>query len=236
MLQGLLCARDISIEGIASLLELDPEVVRLFEALFFNVRERGEGFRTGVMFSEARIGAVVEAEMNYHEMDFMLMRLGPTGGGHRELVKHDFISFQNHCVTRGVDLAIHLDTRTGILLTELDYIGTQLDGAIGAESDRPTRSRGFEACCPGREAVRVGSFHATKPKHRLAIGHNHGAPGCSITTLSPGWIGVERLPVKNRGGHFEPWRCQGQEDERNQPGAGSPGRAQRDAVWVWNCG
>jgi hypothetical protein len=76
VLQGLLCARDISIEGIASLLELDPEVVRLFEALFFKVRDRGEAFRTGVMFPEARIGAVVEAEMNYHEMDFMLMRVG----------------------------------------------------------------------------------------------------------------------------------------------------------------
>jgi hypothetical protein len=76
VLQGLLCARDISIEGIASLLELDPEVVKLFEALFFKVRDRGEAFRTGVMFPEARIGAVVEAEMNYHEMDFMLMRVG----------------------------------------------------------------------------------------------------------------------------------------------------------------
>jgi hypothetical protein len=58
VLQGLLCARDISIQGIASLLELDPEVVRLFEALFFKVRERGEAFRTGVMFPEARIGAI----------------------------------------------------------------------------------------------------------------------------------------------------------------------------------
>jgi hypothetical protein len=41
-----------------------PEIVRLFEALFFKVRDRGETFRTGVMFPEARIGAVVEAEMN----------------------------------------------------------------------------------------------------------------------------------------------------------------------------
>jgi hypothetical protein len=76
VLQGLLCARDISLEGIASLLELDAEEVRLFEALFFNVRERGDAFRASVLFPETRIGAVVEAELNYDEADLMLMRVG----------------------------------------------------------------------------------------------------------------------------------------------------------------
>lgn len=75
-LQGLLCSRDISLEGIASLLELDADVVRLFEALFFNVRERGDAFRASVMFPETRIGAVIEAELDYHENDLMLMRVG----------------------------------------------------------------------------------------------------------------------------------------------------------------
>jgi len=76
VLQGFLCARDISLEGIALQLELDAEVVRLFEALFFNVRERGDGFRASVMFPETRIGAVVEAEKDFHELDLMLMRTG----------------------------------------------------------------------------------------------------------------------------------------------------------------
>jgi hypothetical protein len=76
VLQGFLCARDISLEGIALQLELDAEVVRLFAALFFNVRGRGEGFRASVMFPETRIGAVVEAEKDFHEIDLMLMRTG----------------------------------------------------------------------------------------------------------------------------------------------------------------
>jgi hypothetical protein len=76
VLQGFLYARNISIDGIATQLELDPEVVKLFEALFFNVRERGDGFRAGVMFPETRIGAVVEAEKDFHEVDLMLMRVG----------------------------------------------------------------------------------------------------------------------------------------------------------------
>ncbi len=76
VLQGLLCARDISLEGVASVLELDVDVVRLFEALFFAVRERGDGFRASVMFPETRIGAVVEAEMDYHETELTLMRAG----------------------------------------------------------------------------------------------------------------------------------------------------------------
>lgn len=76
VLQGFLCARDISLEGIALQLELDAEVVKLFAALFFNVRGRGDGFRAGVLFPETRIGAVVEAEKDFHEVDLMLMRVG----------------------------------------------------------------------------------------------------------------------------------------------------------------
>jgi len=76
VLQGFLCARDISLEGIAAQLELEVEVVKLFEALFFNVRERGESFRASVMFPFTRLGAVVEAELDYHETELMLMRVG----------------------------------------------------------------------------------------------------------------------------------------------------------------
>jgi hypothetical protein len=76
VLQGFLCARDISQQGIALQLELEVEVVKLFEALFFNVRERGDGFRPSVMFPETRIGAVVEAEKDFHEIDLMLVRVG----------------------------------------------------------------------------------------------------------------------------------------------------------------
>jgi hypothetical protein len=74
--QGLFCARSISLEGIASLLELDAEVVRLFEALFSNVRKRGDSFSASVMFPETRIGAVVEAEKDFHETELTLMRVG----------------------------------------------------------------------------------------------------------------------------------------------------------------
>jgi len=80
VLQGFLCARDISLEGIALQLELDPVVVRLFEALFFNVRERGDGFRASVMFPETRIGAVVEAEKDFDDLERTLMRVGRERG------------------------------------------------------------------------------------------------------------------------------------------------------------
>ena len=50
VLQGLLCARDISLEGIASLLELDLGVVKLYEDLFFNVRNRGVVFAVNRIF------------------------------------------------------------------------------------------------------------------------------------------------------------------------------------------
>jgi hypothetical protein len=80
VLQGFLCARDISLEGIALQLELDAEVVKLFEALFFNVRERSDGFRAGVMFPETRLGAVVEAEKDFDDFERTLMRAGQDHG------------------------------------------------------------------------------------------------------------------------------------------------------------
>ena len=80
VLQGLLCARDISLEGIALQIELDAEVVRLFSALFFNVRERGDGFRASVMFPETRLGAVVEAEKDFDDFERTLMRVGRERG------------------------------------------------------------------------------------------------------------------------------------------------------------
>jgi hypothetical protein len=76
VLQGFLCARDISLDGIALQLELDAEVVKLFEALFFNVRGRGDGFRASVLFPETRIGAVVEAEKDFDDLERTLMRVG----------------------------------------------------------------------------------------------------------------------------------------------------------------
>jgi hypothetical protein len=80
VLQNLLCARDISIDGIALHLELDAEVVKLYEALFFNVRGRGEGFRASVLFPETRIGAVVEAEEDFDDPERTLMRVGRERG------------------------------------------------------------------------------------------------------------------------------------------------------------
>ena len=80
VLQGFLCARDISLEGIVLQLELEAEVVELFEALFFNVRERGDGFRAGVLFPETRIGAVVEAEKDFDDLERTLMRVGQDHG------------------------------------------------------------------------------------------------------------------------------------------------------------
>ena len=55
-------------------------VVRLFEALFFNVRERGDGFRASVMFPETRIVAIVEAEKDFDDLERTLMRIGRERG------------------------------------------------------------------------------------------------------------------------------------------------------------
>ena len=80
VLRGLLRAPDISLEGITSLLGLDVDVVRLFEALFFYLRERGDGFPAGVLFPEIRLGAVVEAEKDFDDLERTLMRVGEEGG------------------------------------------------------------------------------------------------------------------------------------------------------------
>lgn len=86
VLQGFLCARDISLEGIALQLELDPEAVKLFEALFFNVRERGDGLRAGVLFPETWIVAVVAAEKDFNDLERTLMRVG-RGYGWKEVAR-----------------------------------------------------------------------------------------------------------------------------------------------------
>lgn len=80
VIQGLLCAADISFEGIASWFEIETEVVELFEALFFNVRGRSAGYRAGVSFTQTRLGAMLEAEKDYHEVDLILMRAGQDFG------------------------------------------------------------------------------------------------------------------------------------------------------------
>ena len=55
VLQGFLCARDISLEGIASLLGLELDVVKLYEGLFFNVRGRDGAFALNTIFSQTRL-------------------------------------------------------------------------------------------------------------------------------------------------------------------------------------
>ncbi|MBP7826892.1 MAG: hypothetical protein KA236_10120 [Verrucomicrobia bacterium] len=76
VLQGLLCASDISIEDIASLLGLAPEIVRLFEGLFFNVRGREAAFAMNQIFPQSRIGAVAEMEKDFDDLERTLMRVG----------------------------------------------------------------------------------------------------------------------------------------------------------------
>lgn len=79
-LQGFLCARDISLEGIASQLGLDPEVVRLYEGLFFNIRNREATYGLNQLFPLTRLGAVVAAELGYNETDLTMMRAGSEHG------------------------------------------------------------------------------------------------------------------------------------------------------------
>ena len=71
-----LCTRDISLEGIASLQELDLSVVKLYEGLFFNVRNREGAFTIKTVFPQTRLGAIREAELDYNEVDLTLMRVG----------------------------------------------------------------------------------------------------------------------------------------------------------------
>ena len=63
VLQGLLCARDISLEGIASLLELDLSVVKLYEGLFFDVRNR-EGIASSFKSSPPIDWKLIESSPN----------------------------------------------------------------------------------------------------------------------------------------------------------------------------
>jgi hypothetical protein len=46
----------------------------------FNVRERGDDFRAGVMFPETRIGAIVEPEKDFDDLERTLTRIGRERG------------------------------------------------------------------------------------------------------------------------------------------------------------
>jgi hypothetical protein len=48
----------------------------LYGGLFFNVRNREGAFAMNTVFPQTRLGAVVEAEKDYNEVDLMLMRVG----------------------------------------------------------------------------------------------------------------------------------------------------------------
>src|ERR1041384_8233374 len=76
VIQGFLCARDISLEGIAGLLGLEVDVVRLYAGLFFDVRNREGSFALNTIFPQTRLGAVREAELDNNEVDLTLMRVG----------------------------------------------------------------------------------------------------------------------------------------------------------------
>lgn len=76
VLQGLLCARDITLEDIAFKLGLDAEVVRLYEGLFFNIRNREGSFALNTIFPLTRLGVVAEAASGDDDMALALMRLG----------------------------------------------------------------------------------------------------------------------------------------------------------------
>ncbi len=75
-LQGLLCARDVSLDGIAHLLEFPRQVVELFATLFFPVRSRGISFLASLAFPQTRLGAIKEAEAEVDNLELTLMRLG----------------------------------------------------------------------------------------------------------------------------------------------------------------
>ena len=51
-------------------------MVKLFEALFFNVRNHEYAFAIKTIFPQTRLGAVREAELDYNEVHLMLMRVG----------------------------------------------------------------------------------------------------------------------------------------------------------------
>jgi hypothetical protein len=75
-LVGFLSARDISIEGIASLLGLEVDVVQLYGDLFFAIRDRIAAHGMTALFPEGRLGAIIEAEKDYHDSERILMRAG----------------------------------------------------------------------------------------------------------------------------------------------------------------
>jgi hypothetical protein len=76
VLEGLLCARDISMDGIASLLGLEADVVQLYVGLFFDIRNREGSFALSTIFPLTRLGAVAEAAMGADDFARSLMRVG----------------------------------------------------------------------------------------------------------------------------------------------------------------
>ncbi len=76
VLKGFLCARDISLEGIALQLGLEAAVVKLFAGLFFNVRNREGNFAINTIFPLTRLGVVIEVERGFDDVAQTLMRVG----------------------------------------------------------------------------------------------------------------------------------------------------------------
>jgi hypothetical protein len=75
-LQGLLSARDVTLDDTAHLLELPREVVELFCDLFFPVRTRGVSFMASLAFPQTRLGLVTETETEFAQLELNLMRAG----------------------------------------------------------------------------------------------------------------------------------------------------------------
>jgi hypothetical protein len=62
VLEGFICARDITLTGIAHVLGLEPDVVELYEALFLNVRGRERLHLAAAVFPSTRLLAIRDAE------------------------------------------------------------------------------------------------------------------------------------------------------------------------------
>jgi len=75
-LQGLLFARDLTLDGSAHLLELPREVVELFADLFFPIRSRGVSFMASLAFPQTRLGVVTETETDFEKLELTLMQVG----------------------------------------------------------------------------------------------------------------------------------------------------------------
>jgi hypothetical protein len=76
VLQGLLCAKDITLSGIAHLLGLHPDVIELYESLFFNVRGRDSLYLATAIFPSTRLLAIKDAETGPTLTASMMMQMG----------------------------------------------------------------------------------------------------------------------------------------------------------------